>query len=619
MLRLGFWPEATVELKNYNVSANGTSDDAAAIQRALNDVSALGGGTVVAGPHRYLIDSADLVVPSDCRLLGQGAIGGERLNADYTSLPFCLVVNPTYTVRTSRGSRVENLNFVRKGLTAPTDFRSTIQELANFSGTGITIGDGSTAHSNKDATVRDCFILGFSKGISASKGVNNVERLRIENIYGDCLSGIYLSDSSDTTRLRNIHFNGYLTIHQNWILTSYAVSGAVNNGSGLIRLTVTGHPFVTGDSVPVANVGGITVATGRWVVTKIDANTIDLQSSSFSGSYTSGGTAYADAGYRSGTGLYIDKYGVVDCSNVVMVNFATGYDIGTTGSTDNTFVQCHCDGSAFTTGDISTIGVRLRSGGSRTKWFGGFLNGHGTVIKSENSVSSKDSFFGCSIGAAGYRVIDHGGLKLGLVGCYLGSGIVYVATAATSLRLTNCDIQNITKQGQTTADLEKIVSVNDDSTKSAIHNLISYGRSEQAHTGDTNETVLATISVPANSMGPNGELLVDMLWRYVGTANTKPMRIRQTNVSGTVLWQFTAANTQLSGRMTALIVNRGAIDSQYSTGIANAGFGTTANDLVSTSIDTTAVLTLVITGALTNGSDSIALESYSAIVRKPSI
>lgn len=68
-----------------------------------------------------------------------------------------------------------------------------------------------------------------------------------------------------------------------------AVSGAANNGSGLIRLTVTGNGLTTGDIVIVESVGGVTAANGTWTVTVIDANTIDLQGSTFSSAYTSGG------------------------------------------------------------------------------------------------------------------------------------------------------------------------------------------------------------------------------------------------------------------------------------------------------------------------------------------
>ncbi len=68
------------------------------------------------------------------------------------------------------------------------------------------------------------------------------------------------------------------------------VTGAVNNGSGLIRLTVTAHAYESGDKVNVATVGGVTAATGQWIITVITANTFDLVGSTFAGTYTSGGT-----------------------------------------------------------------------------------------------------------------------------------------------------------------------------------------------------------------------------------------------------------------------------------------------------------------------------------------
>jgi hypothetical protein len=75
---------------------------------------------------------------------------------------------------------------------------------------------------------------------------------------------------------------------------SKAVTAAVNNGSGAIRLTVNGHSFGTGDPALVAGVTGATEANGAWTVTKIDANTIDLNDSVFGGAYISGGTVSAN-------------------------------------------------------------------------------------------------------------------------------------------------------------------------------------------------------------------------------------------------------------------------------------------------------------------------------------
>jgi hypothetical protein len=77
------------------------------------------------------------------------------------------------------------------------------------------------------------------------------------------------------------------------------VTGAVNNGSGLIRLTVTAHGYTTGDRIAADSVGGVPNAQGSWIVTVIDANTIDLQGSTFAGTYTSGGITTNRAGYAA--------------------------------------------------------------------------------------------------------------------------------------------------------------------------------------------------------------------------------------------------------------------------------------------------------------------------------
>lgn len=68
------------------------------------------------------------------------------------------------------------------------------------------------------------------------------------------------------------------------------ITGAANNGSGLIRLTVgstTG--LVTGAKVRVALVTGTTEANGYWTVTVVSSTTIDLQGSTFTNAYVSGG------------------------------------------------------------------------------------------------------------------------------------------------------------------------------------------------------------------------------------------------------------------------------------------------------------------------------------------
>lgn len=69
------------------------------------------------------------------------------------------------------------------------------------------------------------------------------------------------------------------------------ITGAANNGSGAIRLTVVGHGLSSGSWVQVAGVGGVPAATGLWQVNVVTANSYDLLNSNFAGSFTSGGTS----------------------------------------------------------------------------------------------------------------------------------------------------------------------------------------------------------------------------------------------------------------------------------------------------------------------------------------
>lgn len=69
------------------------------------------------------------------------------------------------------------------------------------------------------------------------------------------------------------------------------ITGAADNGSGLIRLSVADtSTFATGQSKTVSDVVGTTEANGTWTITVVDATRIDLQGSAFANAYVSGGT-----------------------------------------------------------------------------------------------------------------------------------------------------------------------------------------------------------------------------------------------------------------------------------------------------------------------------------------
>jgi len=70
-------------------------------------------------------------------------------------------------------------------------------------------------------------------------------------------------------------------------ITYQTLAGAaVTNQGGLIKITYTGHGYVTGDRVYIKDVVGVTVANGQWYVTRIDNNNYTLDGSIFAGTYT---------------------------------------------------------------------------------------------------------------------------------------------------------------------------------------------------------------------------------------------------------------------------------------------------------------------------------------------
>jgi len=71
------------------------------------------------------------------------------------------------------------------------------------------------------------------------------------------------------------------------------ITGAANNGGGLIRITAATHGFSTGNVVDVtAVVGTVEANKAGWTITVIDVNTFDLVGSTFTNAYVSGGSVY---------------------------------------------------------------------------------------------------------------------------------------------------------------------------------------------------------------------------------------------------------------------------------------------------------------------------------------
>lgn len=155
--------------------------------------------------------------------------------------------------------------------------------------------------------------------------------------------------NTTTFDLQSSTFTNTFVTSQGYVTYARNISGAINNGSGLIRLTVTAHGLTTGNIVVVESVGGVSAANSTWTVTVIDVDTIDLQDSTFSGTYTSGGSCSLSLTVRNAPTSYIISNNIIDNVNTDLVSgttcgvFASGGNITMTG---NVITNCYKGGSA---------------------------------------------------------------------------------------------------------------------------------------------------------------------------------------------------------------------------------------------------------------------------------
>lgn len=130
------------------------------------------------------------------------------------------------------------------------------------------------------------------------------------------------------------------------------------------------------------------------------------------------------------------------------------------------------------------------------------------------------------------------------------------------------------------------------------------------NTGDTNENTLATITIPAGTMGPNGIVNVMALWSTTANTNTKTCKIK---FGGTIVQQLSHTTAvMLTTQGKAIVQNRNATNSQICQSVSNYGYGA-ANSAanVTAAIDTTAAVNITLTAqCVTSGTDTITLDRY---------
>lgn len=130
-------------------------------------------------------------------------------------------------------------------------------------------------------------------------------------------------------------------------------------------------------------------------------------------------------------------------------------------------------------------------------------------------------------------------------------------------------------------------------------------------TGTTDETAIATITIPGNVLGPNGVIKVNVLATWTKSTNLKTVRVRYPGLGGESYYapQISASTSGTTNGRTVLIRNRNDTSSQIGEARA-AAVGGNQTDPVTSSADTTQDTELVISGQLASADDQITIESY---------
>lgn len=129
-------------------------------------------------------------------------------------------------------------------------------------------------------------------------------------------------------------------------------------------------------------------------------------------------------------------------------------------------------------------------------------------------------------------------------------------------------------------------------------------------TGSTTETALATIPIPAGTMGANGGLRIRAKFSFPSSANNKTIKIK----FGALVAETIVITTNTTVLIDTEVMNRGGAASQAGATVRVYNSGTTQRLDTTGTVDTTADVSLQITGQLALGSETLTLESHQVLL-----
>jgi hypothetical protein len=272
---------------DYTTYADFIHDDTPAFTAALAAANAAGGGTVYISQKHYWINTANLTIGKRVTLQCTSHPSKMTSGFDFRNLPCTLYMTSPYGIILNGSIKDVNLLTYATQLYTqnPTTRAAMRAYVAGFTGTGITIGDGTTAGSQiaDNATIDNVLIGGFGTCIIQ----NQADHTLIKDVLGDCTNGLDISKSFDDNRLRGIEFWPFTTTNKTHSFDTWTVTNAADNGLGAWRLTLSApSDIATGEQLWVSQGTGAEGAGGLYTVTAVDTTHVDLQGSVVSPSTT---------------------------------------------------------------------------------------------------------------------------------------------------------------------------------------------------------------------------------------------------------------------------------------------------------------------------------------------
>jgi len=128
--------------------------------------------------------------------------------------------------------------------------------------------------------------------------------------------------------------------------------------------------------------------------------------------------------------------------------------------------------------------------------------------------------------------------------------------------------------------------------------------SNSAYTGSTTETYLVNVTLPAGSMGNNGQVVITSNW---ATNNSAGAKTGKNYLSTTVIGTNSSYTTSTGGSSMNSIRNRGVLNVQSTQLIG----GASASGHVYAAVDTSVSVPITISGTIATATDNVILEGFT--------